>query len=87
MRSIRATLRSMLVARHKVARLEDRFLKQLGRLVLPTTHGAKVSTSILSGAGARRTLKCPRCSRRFAKPMHLGRHLSTTHKRGRKKAA
>lgn len=31
-------------------------------------------------------LACPRCSRRFALPMNLGRHLSATHGR-RKKAA
>jgi hypothetical protein len=26
-------------------------------------------------------LHCPRCSRRFALPVHLGRHLSATHHR------
>ena len=37
------------------------------------------------GTGARlaKRLRCPRCSRRFALPLHLGRHLSTTHHRKR----
>jgi uncharacterized C2H2 Zn-finger protein len=26
-------------------------------------------------------LRCPRCTRRFARPVHLGRHLSATHHR------
>ena len=29
---------------------------------------------------AGRELSCPRCDRRFKLAMHLGRHLSTTHK-------
>ncbi len=29
-------------------------------------------------------LHCPRCSRRFALPVHLGRHLSATHHRKHK---
>jgi hypothetical protein len=32
-----------------------------------------------SGAKA---LACPHCDRRFARPLHLGRHLSATHSRG-----
>lgn len=31
-------------------------------------------------------LACPKCSRRFALPMNLGRHLSATHKKRRRAA-
>ena len=48
-------------------------------------NGRKASTRAARTIGGRRTLKCPRCDRRFARPVHLGRHLSATH--GRKKKA
>ena len=35
---------------------------------------------------ARKALKCPHCERTFAQPLHLGRHLSTTHKGSAAKA-
>jgi hypothetical protein len=31
-------------------------------------------------SSAHKSLKCPHCDRRFAQPLHLGRHMSTTHK-------
>jgi hypothetical protein len=37
--------------------------------------------------GAARTLPCPHCSRRFAHPLHLGRHTAAMHRaRGRRRA-
>jgi hypothetical protein len=36
-------------------------------------------------SGAPKRLVCQQCGRRFAHPLHLGRHMSATH--GRKKAA
>ncbi len=38
-------------------------------------------------ASRRRRLACPRCDRKFALPMNLGRHLSATHGRKAKRAA
>jgi len=34
-----------------------------------------------AGAGSVRQIPCPECDRRFALPMHLGRHLRATHDR------
>ncbi|MGH7390064.1 MAG: hypothetical protein ACREM3_11510 [Candidatus Rokuibacteriota bacterium] len=30
-------------------------------------------------SNSERVLACPRCERRFARPMHLGRHLQAAH--------
>ena len=87
MPTVRKMLQSLIAARHEAARLEDRFFKQLERLTSTIPNGTKAAAWARSGPALRRTLKCPRCSRRFARPLHLGRHLSATHKRGRKKAA
>ena len=48
-----------------------------------TGRPAKVPAGPSNGAPKR--LVCQQCGRRFAHPLHLGRHMSATH--GRKKAA
>jgi len=78
------TLQRLIAAKHVTSRLEDRFLKELAR---QATASKSSRPRIASRPVARRTLKCPRCSRRFARPLHLGRHLSATHGRKRRKAA
>jgi hypothetical protein len=55
----------------------NRVLPRIGYQAIPT--GAKAA-SRRAGTGARKTLACPKCSRRFAHRLHLGRHLSATHK-------
>jgi hypothetical protein len=86
MRQLRRMLRSLLAARHEAAKLEDRFFKQIGRLASTTVNGAKAPSRAAKATTLRRTLKCPKCARRFARPLHLGRHLSATHRRRRKRA-
>jgi len=78
MNPLRQTLRRVIAAKHHALRLEDRFLRELGKLAAATAP---------RGRGLRKTLKCPKCERRFARPLHLGRHLSATHARRRRKAA
>ena len=73
-------LRSLLKAKQTASLIELRFLKEVAKS-LPTSNATGRGTS--SSPARRRTLKCPRCDRRFARPVHLGRHLSATH--GRKK--
>lgn len=73
-----------------LAALERRFLVDLLSL-LPDGRSAEgrpaaARKAVAGGAGPRR-LKCPRCSRQFRLPMHLGRHLATTHQIKRKRAA
>jgi uncharacterized C2H2 Zn-finger protein len=74
-----AMLRSMLKARQTASLIELRFLKEAAR-----TLPAEAANTRKASRG--RTLKCPRCDRRFARPVHLGRHLSATHGRNKKSA-
>ncbi|HEX2442052.1 MAG TPA: hypothetical protein VHT71_27320 [Methylomirabilota bacterium] len=85
MPTVQQTLRSLLATRHQAARLEIQFFKQLGRMAAAPARGSAAAGR--SRSNLKRTLKCPRCTRRFAMPLHLGRHLAATHKRGRKTAA
>ena len=75
----------------------NRVLPQLGYQVVPLDNGA-ASRVPAEGATTRggsraqvlvktapKSLACPRCARRFAHPLHLGRHISATHGIKRKK--
>ncbi len=86
--NLSAMLRSMLKARQTASLIELRFLREAAR-TLPTgsVNGRKPSKPATRVKAHRRTLKCPRCDRRFARPVHLGRHLSATHGRKKKRAA
>ena len=86
--NLSAMLRSVLKAKQAASKIELRFLAEVAR-TLPgqVTDGHKASSRPMS-ATRRRSLKCPRCDRRFARPVHLGRHLSATHGlKKRRKAA
>jgi hypothetical protein len=87
MHPLRKTLQSLMAARHQAARLETRFFEQMTRLASTVPNGAKAAGPISSRRALRRTLKCPKCPRLFARPLHLGRHLSASHGRKRKKTA
>ena len=81
-----AQLASMIRSLEKVARAQQRFISDFQKL-LPTMNGITKSGHAQPSARAKR-LRCPRCSRKFAQPMNLGRHLQATHRRkGVKKAA
>jgi hypothetical protein len=79
-------LRSLLAAKASLAQLESQFLSDLAKIVDGIGPAGRNSASA-PVAASRRTLKCPRCARRFARPVHLGRHLSATHGVKRKRAA
>ena len=83
--NLSAMLRSVLKARQTASSLELRLLQEMAR-TLPTAT-ANWSSVKASRISRRRSLKCPRCDRRFAMPVHLGRHLSATHGRKKKRAA
>jgi len=89
--NLAAMLRSMLKARQAASAMELRFLREVARAFAATrafsTMRANESPRKPAGITLRRTLKCPRCDRRFARPVHLGRHLSATHGRKMKRAA
>jgi len=71
-------LRSLLKAKQTASLMELRFLKEVANS-FPTANATGHGTS--PSPARRRMLKCPRCDRRFARPVHLGRHLSATHRR------
>jgi hypothetical protein len=73
-------LKRLLAARRELARKEERVLSAMMK-VLP--EGGEISRGLgqRSAVRARKNLTCPRCERRFALPMHLGRHLAMTHRR------
>ena len=66
----------------RVARDQQRVIVSLQKL-LPAMDG----TSRRSTSPEAKRLRCPRCDRRFALPMNLGRHLSATHNRKSSKKA
>ena len=74
---------ALIRALERVAKDQQRVIVSLRKL-LPAMNGR---TRRSDSAEARR-LRCPRCDRRFALPMNLGRHLAATHRRkAGKKAA
>jgi hypothetical protein len=81
MRDLRKTLHSLLAARHEATKLEDRFFKDISRLARTSPDETVPAHRTVNRVSSRRTLKCPRCSRRFARPLHLGPHFSATHRR------
>ena len=81
-----AMLRSLVKAKQTASLTELKLLREMAR-TLPTVSTNTSSKKNAPTMTRRRTLKCPRCNRRFAKPLHLGRHLSATHGRKKKRAA
>lgn len=73
-----------------LAALERRFLVDLLNL-LPDAKVAEGKTApaqkTRGAAAGSRSLKCPKCRRQFRLPMHLGRHIASTHQIKRKRAA
>ena len=53
-----------------------RSLSQLGYQLVSVGNGK----SPRSGRRRRKSLRCPRCGRRFALPLHLGRHVAAIHR-------
>src|SRR5690242_9924736 len=90
MRTFLSTLRSLARKKVTVTRRENELFAVLNR-VLPSI-GYKIVRTEMKGsahvatqpvAPPAKTLACPHCDRCFAKPLHLGRHVSVAHKNGR----
>jgi hypothetical protein len=78
--SIRS-IRSLLNEWRSLLKQEQRVVSRLSRTLPGVSRNARVA-----GPSLRRRISCPKCDRRFALPMNLGRHLAATHRR-RKRAA
>jgi uncharacterized C2H2 Zn-finger protein len=78
--------RELLTAERRVLGRVDRLLAQLGyRLITgngPTPRARAVSRPKKE---LPKTLRCPKCDRRFSRQMHVARHMSAMHG-GQKKA-
>lgn len=91
MRDFVKTVRSFLSEKAQVVSKEKQLIDELNR-VLPEI-GYRVVPVQADGAERRagrrlgKRLACPRCSRRFALPLHLGRHLAATHGAKKRRAA
>lgn len=83
MASLKHTVQSLIAAKKNVTRLESEFLRQLGRVAAVNGGGLAPKTQLRR----RRVLKCSHCSRRFALPLHLGRHMSVAHRPKPRRAA
>jgi hypothetical protein len=73
---------------HRLLREWQSLLKQQQGLVgkLGAALPGLQTTATAKGPRRQRRISCPKCDRRFALPMNLGRHLAATHRR-RKSAA
>jgi hypothetical protein len=79
MPSVTPLIRSL----QRVAQYQQQVIANLQKL-LPTMNGKRANTDVAKT----KHLRCSRCSRRFALPMNLGRHMQATHRRkATKKAA
>lgn len=80
------TLKHILIERRALAQKEQQvFSRMLEAIPELASNGARARKPA-QRAAARKRLVCRRCDRRFALPMHLGRHIATTHRRARKAA-
>lgn len=90
-RDLLQLVKSVVTQKQQVSQKERQLITDLNRAL--GTIGYEVITTSRASAGpgrnssparaaasaARRSLPCPRCDRRFSRPVHLGRHLSATH--------
>jgi hypothetical protein len=73
-------LKRLLAERRELARKEERVLSAMMK-VLPDGGESSRGLGQRPASRPRKNLTCPRCERRFALPMHLGRHLAMSHRR------
>src|SRR5262245_55510449 len=78
---------TLTASEQRLAHQERRIIQKIGHVLRGFGYGlVPVDGRPSKREGARRqspalpkTLKCPKCDRRFSRPMHVARHLSATH--------
>ena len=90
-RGLAQSVRSFLAERQALAARErqliddlNRLLPEIGYEVVPS-NGRKPAAHA-PGRRDAKPLECKQCGRRFAQPLHLGRHVSAAHRRKKKSA-
>ena len=71
----------------RVARYQQRVILNLQKLLPSINTRSKQNAPKKESSAKIKRLRCPRCGRRFALPMNLGRHVQATHRRKRTKSA
>jgi hypothetical protein len=77
LRALKEILRQRRVLAQREQQVLSRLLDAIPDLASSNGHGRKPPQK----ASGRKALGCRRCDRRFALPMHLGRHMAMSHKR------
>jgi hypothetical protein len=87
-RTALSALKRLFEARRAQASREYKLLGGIVRaLATPRNDGTpRKARSKPARTTLRKRLRCPRCDRTFAMPMHLGRHIAMSHKSRRAKA-
>lgn len=91
------SLERILVEKQQIGRKEARAVSELRRVlagigysVVPFVKrgrrsGSRTGGAVTSADHASKRLPCPHCGRRFARPLHLGRHVSAMHRRKKRR--
>jgi hypothetical protein len=58
----------------------NRLLPSLGYRVVPNGGSRDTGARLSARSSAQKSLVCEVCDRRFAHPLHLGRHMAATHR-------
>ncbi len=87
-RDIVTSVRTVLAERRVIAEKEKRLinrlsgaLRALGYEIVPRSSANGLRAPAGPRRETRKSLTCPHCSRRFALPLHLGRHVAAAHAR------
>ena len=58
----------------------NRLLSSLGYRVVPNGESPHTGARLSARSAPQKSLVCDVCDRRFAHPLHLGRHMAATHR-------
>jgi len=81
MRAPVRALKQILIERRALAQKEQQLLSRLLHAIPDVALNGARARKPRRKANGRKRLVCTRCDRRFALPMHLGRHVAMAHRR------
>jgi len=81
---LRERERKIVAAERGHVRQLDRLLSSLGYRVIPDNERHSTISLGTPKRSRRKTLKCPKCDRRFSHPLPMARHMTATHEARRR---
>ena len=81
---LRERERKIVAAERGHVRQLDRLLSSLGYRVIPDNERHSAISLGTPKRSRRKTLKCPKCDRRFSHPLPMARHMTATHEARRR---